>query len=155
MSCKHRQSVYPQLCKLNVDGVIGETDQKRERLHSPLTGGGSRCRIRKKKNKTKTKTKPLKRENGNTDKRMSFRLVFVDWTCTCTCSCVEFHGGCTKWQHLKLMNVRCPHIFGQRYISSINNFSEFRGSTLNLNGFRIVVLCYSIIGCTRNFLANG
>ena len=79
--------------------------------------------------------KILKKEHGNFDERASFRPVFVDRNCTNTCT----------------------HIFGKQYFCSIkfNNFFEFRGSTSNPNGFRIVVLCFNIVAYTHNFLVNG
>ena len=54
--------------------------------------------------------------------------------------CGISHEVANKWQHWKLMNVDCPHIFEKQYFCSIksNNFFEFRGLTLNPNGFRIV-----------------
>ena len=41
--------------------------------------------------------------------------------------CGISHQVANKWQHKKLINVDCPHVFGKQYFGSIkfNNFFEF------------------------------
>ena len=86
--------------------------------------------------------KILKKEHGNTDKRMCFLLVSsIEPAHVHVCEWNFPSSRNIKWQHRKLMNVDCSHIFTKQYFCSMkfNNFLKFQRSNLNLNGFVIIL----------------
>ena len=80
--------------------------------------------------------------------------------------CTKFNGGYPKSDQVwtlciggaigKLMNVNV-HTFEKQYFCTMkfHNFFNFWGSTLNPNGFGVVVLCYSILARSCNYLDSG